>query len=76
MITAEYTMQAYLHSKFHIGPHDWHLFNEEKLFDPANPAIHTATRIRKRCACGKMLTTIEPTGNAAAWRNEALAEIL
>jgi len=69
-------MQAYLHSKFRIGPHSWHAFSEEKLFDPANPSIHTATKIRKRCACGMMLTTIEPTGNTAAWKTPELADTL
>ncbi len=64
-------MQNYLHTKFRIGPHTWQPLGEEKLFDPANPSVHTATKIRKRCACGMMLTTIEPTGNAAAWRTPA-----
>ncbi len=69
-------MQTYLHTKFRIGPHKWHAFSEEKLFDPADPSIQTAVKIRKRCACGVMLTTIEPTVNLTALKAPALAETL
>jgi hypothetical protein len=58
-------MLTWLHTKFHIGPHRWQPFGEEKLFDPENPSVHTATKIRKRCACGVVLTTLETTGRSA-----------
>lgn len=66
-------MLTYLHNKYHIGPHRWYAFGEEKLFDPANPSVQTAVKIRKRCACGLVLTTLEATGNIAALRAEPVA---
>lgn len=65
-------MLTWLHTKFHIGPHRWQPFGEEKLFDPGNPSVQTATKIRKRCACGMVLTTIEATGHGAPVRTPAV----
>ncbi len=59
-------MLTYLHTKFRIGRHHWESCGEEKLYDPANPSIQTAVKIRRRCACGLMLTKLESTGNLAA----------
>ncbi|WP_443748170.1 hypothetical protein [Asticcacaulis solisilvae] len=59
-------MLTLLHTKFGIGPHRWQAFGEEKLFDPENPSVQTAVKIRRRCACGTMLTTMETTGFTTA----------
>lgn len=65
-----------LHTKYGIGPHHWRPFGEEMLFDPEDPSVHTATKVRKRCACGKMLTTIHPTGYVAGHKTPALTQVL
>jgi len=69
-------MLTLLHTKFHIGPHRWQAFGEEKLYDPGNPSVHTATKIRKRCACGMVLTTLETTGHVAPVRAPAVTQTL
>lgn len=69
-------MLTYLHNKFHIGPHRWHAFSEEKLFDPANPSIQTAVKIRRRCDCGVVLTTLDTTPNIATLQTLAFTQTL
>ncbi len=69
-------MLTLLHTKFGIGPHHWQAMGEEKLYAPEDPSVHTATKIRKRCACGMVLTTLETTGHVAAPKSPMATQIL